>query len=143
MQSLIEECYTANYLIFYYEMWKKIQESKNREVEIKNYWNILSKKRFSINDFVDRTILYKQQEKLIDYLKNRLHISKEHITDRMKWIENTANVKFYNMASEGMPKLVEIAVKSTIKGRSNIEDEEYSELVEKALKKIKELRFFL
>ena len=48
---------------------EEIQESKNREVEIKNYWNILSKKRFSINDFVDRTIFYKQQEKLIDYLK--------------------------------------------------------------------------
>jgi hypothetical protein len=143
----IKEWYSRNHLDAYYKIWEdveNIEESRNFEKIINNYWQNLSKKKFPPE------YLPLKDENLFNEIKNlsnRLHFNykREEIHSMVNSIKNSADVEFYSGVRIVLPTIIDMAIMATIYPDyklSEIDKENYETLVKSSLNKLKIMMIF-
>ena len=161
IQNIIKEWYSRNYLNVYKYIWREVENSKDYEKTVEEYWKELSSKEFpeailkkcnfSEEQLRDQIKDYQKKMRLgngvIKYFRKRGNGDEESIIRRIKAIQNSADVEYYRSVRVILPILVDVAVMATIHFddksiRKCLSGKVYDSMVESSLKKLKLLMIF-
>jgi hypothetical protein len=139
--KLAKEWYDTSHLVAFHKIWNNIQKSPDQDRKIDYYWNRLMHKEF------DRELLGEEYDmsrtRQMEYLRKRLYLDVKFVNARFQTIENSADVEYYDLVRQELPKLVEIALHSVLgKLKGELNHDNYQTVVYETIHELKRLMVF-